>query len=449
MIARRWIFPTVDPRDRSAFASLLSISPVMASVLLARGMTSKEQAEQWLSSDETLHDPLLLPDIERAIDHLHRAVTSGESICFYGDYDVDGMTATSLYFIFFQRLGAKARWYIPHRLHEGYGLNEGALKHLASEGVALLVTSDCGTTAHREVTAAVRLGLDVIITDHHQGEAGMPPALAILNPHRPDSCYPFKGLCSAGLAFKVVQAYCLKYAPQSVDLDGLLDLVALATIADVVPLQAENRSFVRIGLMRMSQGTRCGIRALKQMAGIDDLCTSANVAFRLAPRLNAAGRLAHADLGVRLLTTECDVEAFQIAQRLEELNTERQGIEEETSAEAAALVGDPALQPAIVVSSRGWHLGVVGIVAARLVERYHRPAIVIALNEAGVGKGSARSVPGFDLYQALSQCAEYLEGFGGQLGSPCSKAGSPILSIHSMRSSRYGLGTTLWLPCFS
>ena len=413
MITRRWIFPTVDPRDCSILASLLSISPVMASVLLARGITSKAQAEQWLSSDETLHDPLLLPDIEEAIDRLHRAVTGGESMCFYGDYDVDGMAATSLYVMFFQRLGANVRWYIPHRLRDGYGLNEGALEQLASAGVTLLVTSDCGTTAHREVAAAARLGLDVIITDHHQGEAGMPSAVAVLNPHRPDSHYPFKGLCSAGLAFKVVQAYCLKYAPESDDLDNLLDLVALATIADVVPLQGENRSFVRAGLMRMSQGTRCGIRALKQVAGIDDVCTSASVAFRLAPRLNAAGRLAHADLGVRLLTTESDVEAFEIARRLEELNKERQGIEEETSAEASALVEDSAQRSAIVVSSRGWHLGVVGIVAARLVERYHRPAIVIAIDEAGVGKGSARSVPGFDLYQALSQCAEYLEGFGG------------------------------------
>jgi single-stranded-DNA-specific exonuclease len=413
MIARRWIFPTIDPRERSTLASLLSISPIMASVLLSRGIASKAEAQQWLSVDEALYDPLLLPDIEPAIDRLHRAVIAGESICFYGDYDVDGMAATSLYVIFFRRLGANARWYVPHRIHEGYGLHEAALKRLASEGVTLLVTSDCGTTAHREVTEAARAGLDVIITDHHQGEAAMPPALAILNPHRPDSHYPFKGLCSAGLAFKVVQAYSRKYAPQSADPESLLDLVALATIADVVPLQAENRSFVRTGLARMSQTARCGIQALKQAAGIDGGCTSGTVAFRLAPRLNAAGRLAHADLGVRLLTTECEAEAFEIAQRLEALNTERQGIEERTSTEAAAFVGGAELPPAIVVSSRGWHLGVVGIVAARLVERYHRPAIVIAMNDAGVGKGSARSVPGVDLYQALARCADSLQGFGG------------------------------------
>jgi len=411
MIARRWIFPTIDPRDRSALASLLSVSPIMASVLLARGITSQEEAQQWLNVEEALHDPWLLPDMEQAVDRLHRAVIAGESICFYGDYDVDGMAATSLYVIYFRQLGAKVRWYVPHRVHEGYGLNEHALERLASEGVTLLVTSDCGTTAHREVAAAARAGLDVIITDHHQGEA-MPPAFAILNPHRPDSRYPFKGLCSAGLAFKVVQAYSHKYAAQC-DSENLLDLVAMATIADVVPLQGENRSFVRAGLVRMSQATRCGIQALKHAAGIEGPCSSGTVAFRLAPRLNAAGRLAHADLGIRLLTTECKAEAVEIAQRLEALNEERQAIEEQTSVGAAASVRETGLSPAIVVSSRGWHLGVVGIVAARLVEQYHRPAIVIAMNDSGIGKGSARSVPGFDLYGALAQCADVLEGFGG------------------------------------
>ena len=413
MIAKRWIFPTIDPGNRSALASLLSISPIMASVLLARGITSGEEAQQWLKVDEVLHDPWLLPDMEQAVDRLHRAVEAGESICFYGDYDVDGMAATSLYVIFFRRLGAKARWYVPHRVHEGYGLNEDAVRRLASEGVTLLVTSDCGTTAHREVAAAARAGLDVIVTDHHQGEATMPPAFAILNPHRPDSRYPFKGLCSAGLAFKVVQAYSRKYATQWADPESLLDLVAMATIADVVPLQGENRSYVRAGLAWMSQTTRCGIQALKRTAGIDAVCSSGTVAFRLAPRLNAAGRLAHADLGVRLLTTECEAEAVEIAQRLEALNAERQGIEQRTSTDAAALVRETGPQPAIVVASREWHLGVVGIVAARLVEQYHRPAIVIAMNDAGVGRGSARSVPGFDLYGALAQCADFLEGFGG------------------------------------
>lgn len=414
MLPKQWILRHVDLREQMALASLLAISPLTASVLLARGISTKVEADRWLSPHQgATHDPFLIPDIEQAVDRLHRAVQTGERICFYGDYDVDGMSATSLYVLFFSRLGANVSWYIPHRLREGYGLNESALARLHGDGVTLLVTSDCGTTAHREVEAACRLGLDVIITDHHQGEELLPPAFAIMNPYRRDSRYPFPGLCSAGLAYKVVQAYQAKYGSGSVTLESLLDLVALATVADVVPLQDENRYLVRQGLDLISRGVRPGINALKSAAGVERVCTAETIAFRLAPRINAAGRLAHADLGVRLLTTESEEEAQQLAGQLEQLNRERQAIEEQTVAEALAAVDSNTTSAALVVASRKWHLGVVGIVAARLVERYHRPAVVIAINEQGLGKGSARSVPGFDLYQALSECRDLLKGYGG------------------------------------
>jgi single-stranded-DNA-specific exonuclease len=414
MLSKQWILRHVDPRERMAFASLLSISPMTASVLMARGVTTKEQADHWMSPHQAgTHDPWLIPDVEKAVDRLHRAVTNGERMCFYGDYDVDGMSATSLYVLFFRGLGANVCWYIPHRLDEGYGLNVSAIIRLRGDGVTLLVTSDCGTTAHREVEAAYRLGLDVIITDHHQGEDLLPPAFAIMNPYRKDSIYPFPGLCSAGLAYKVVQAYQTKYGAGRVALESLLDLVALATVADVVPLQDENRYFVRQGLDLISRGVRPGINALKSVAGVERTCTAGTIAFRLAPRINAAGRLAHADLGVQLLTTESEADAHQIAGQLEQLNRERQVIEEQTVTQALAAVNPDDLPAALVVASRDWHLGVVGIVAARLVERYHRPAVVIAINEHGIGKGSARSIPGFDLYQALSECRDVLEGYGG------------------------------------
>jgi single-stranded-DNA-specific exonuclease len=414
MIPKQWILRHVDLREQMALASLLAISPLTASVLLARGITTKAQADHWLSPHQgATHDPFLIPDIEKSIDRLHRAVQAGERICFYGDYDVDGMSATSLYVVFFSGLGTHVSWYIPHRIQEGYGLNESAIARLHGDGITLLVTSDCGTTAHREVEAACRLGLDVIITDHHQGEDLLPPAFAIMNPYRRDSRYPFPGLCSAGLAYKVVQAYQTKYGSGSVPLESLLDFVALATVADVVPLQDENRYLVRQGLDLISRGVRPGIRALKSVAGVEHACTAETIAFRLAPRINAAGRLAHADLGVRLLTTESEADAHQIAGQLEQLNRERQGIEEQTVVEALAAINSDAPPPALVVASRNWHLGVVGIVAARLVERYHRPAVVIAINGQGIGKGSARSVPGFDLYQALSECRDILEGYGG------------------------------------
>ena len=395
MIPKQWILCHVDPREQVALASLLAISPLTASVLLARGINTKVQADHWLSPHEgATHDPFLIPDIEQAVDRLHRAVQIGERICFYGDYDVDGMSATSLYLVFFSGLGANVCWYIPHRLQEGYGLNESAITRLHDDGVTLLVTSDCGTTAHREVEAACRLGLDVIITDHHQGEDLLPPAFAIMNPYRRDSRYPFPGLCSAGLAYKVVQAYQAKYGSGPVPLESLLDLVALATVADVVPLQDENRYFVRQGLDLISRGVRPGIKALKSAADVERTCTAGTIGFRLAPRINAAGRLAHADLGVRLLTTESEADAHQIAAQLEQLNRERQAVEEQTMVEALAAVNSDAPPAALVVASQNWHLGVVGIVAARLVERYHRPAVVIAINEQGIGKGSARSVPG-------------------------------------------------------
>ncbi len=414
MLSKQWILRHVDPREQMALASLLSISPMTASVLVARGVTTKEQADHLMNPHQSgTHDPFLIPDVEKAVDRLHRAVQTGERMCFYGDYDVDGMSATSLYVLFFRGLGANVCWYIPHRLGEGYGLNVSAITRLRGDGVTLLVTSDCGTTAHREVEAACRLGLDVIITDHHQGEDLLPPAFAIMNPYRRDSIYPFPGLCSAGLAYKVVQAYQTKYGKGQVALESLLDLVALATVADVVPLQDENRYLVRQGLDLISRGLRPGINALKSAAGVEHTCTAGTIAFRLAPRINAAGRLAHADLGVQLLTTESEAEAHQIAGQLEQLNRERQAIEEQTVVQALAAVDSDDLPAALVVASRDWHLGVVGIVAARLVERYHRPAVVIAINDHGIGKGSARSIPGFDLYQALSECRHVLEGYGG------------------------------------
>jgi single-stranded-DNA-specific exonuclease len=255
--------------------------------------------------------------------------------------------------------------------------------------------------------------MDVIVTDHHQTGEEMPPAVAVMNPHRTGARYPFLGLCSAGLAYKVVQAYQLRFGEAGVPLESLLDLVALATVADVVPLQDENRGFVRQGLAQISRGARCGIRALKQVAGVVRDCSPETIAFKLAPRLNAAGRLDHAMLGVQLLTTESPAEAQRLADRLEQLNRERQKIEADLMSEAVETVNDHELPPALVLASRRWHVGVVGIAAARLVERFHRPTIVIAIDEHGVGKGSARTIGGFDLYQGLAACQDLLDAFGG------------------------------------
>ncbi len=431
MLEKLWVFRPSDTVLQSSLARTLSISPVTASILLARGVTTADQATRWMSSaQDGLHDPFLIPDMEVAVERLHMALARQERVCFYGDYDVDGVSATSLYLSFYQGLGGNGFGYIPHRVREGYGLNEGAVRRLAQEGVTLLVTSDCGTTSHHEIAVAKELGMDVVVTDHHQTDATMPAALAVLNPHRRDAIYPFKGLCSAGLAYKVVSAYQRRYGSGDVEPESCLDLVALATVADIVPLQDENRILVREGLIQINRGARCGIRALKQVAGIAKACTSETIGFRLGPRLNAAGRLDHAMLCVQLLTTESDREAMQIAEQLEQLNRQRQQIEEGITAEAGASLQQDEPAAAIVLGSRDWHLGVVGIVAARLVDRFHRPSIVIAVDEKGIGKGSARTVEGFDLYQGLSACRDLLDAYGGHP----SAAG---LTIHESRLDEF------------
>jgi single-stranded-DNA-specific exonuclease len=360
------------------------------------------------------HDPLLLPDMDRAVVRLHRAVESHERICFYGDYDVDGVSATSLFLSYFGGLNANVYSYIPHRVQEGYGLNETAIRRLRANGVSLLVASDCGSTSFKEIEVARQVGLDVIVADHHQVGGQVPPALAVINPFRTDSSYPFSGLCSAALAFKVIHAYRKTWRPNDPPVDGYLDLVALATIADIVPMVDENRVFVREGLSLMSRGARCGLRALKISAGITGTCSSGIVAFRLAPRINAAGRVGHANLGVQLLTTESELEARRLADQLDALNKERQSLEERATQEATELAtAAGGGNGAIVVWSKGWHLGVIGIVAARLVERFNRPAIVATILPSGIAKGSVRTVAGLDVYRALQGCADLLDAFGG------------------------------------
>ncbi|MFQ5991320.1 MAG: single-stranded-DNA-specific exonuclease RecJ [Nitrospiraceae bacterium] len=414
MVEKRWIVRDVDADQRMTLARALSISPITAAVLLARGVDNAEQASLWLEPGSLVeHDPYLIPDMEKAVQRLHRAVRDGERICFYGDYDVDGISATSIFETFFRGLGAEALHYIPHREREGYGLNEDAVRRLSKDGVRLLVTSDCGTTSQREIEVAQSLGVDVIVTDHHQVPAQLPPALALLNPHRHDSMYPFKSLCSGGLAYKVIQAYSQRFGDGGTPTESFQDLVALSTIADVVPLQGENRRFVLEGLALITHGGRKGIRALKQAAGVERSCSAGTVAFRLAPILNAAGRLAHAEAAVRLLTTPSEPEATRLAAELGGLNRERQQIEEAITAEARASLDQDDVPPALVLAARHWHVGVVGIVAARLVERYHRPSVVIAIDERGIGRGSARSIPGLNLVQAFSECQDLLEAYGG------------------------------------
>ncbi|EAU67260.1 single-stranded-DNA-specific exonuclease RecJ [Stigmatella aurantiaca DW4/3-1] len=356
-----------------------------------------------------------------AVERLARALRLGEKITLYGDYDVDGVCSTSLLTLFLRQLGAQPATYIPHRLGEGYGLNLQAMDRIAQEGTRLLVTLDCGITSVAEVARARELGMDVVIVDHHTVPTTLPAAVAVLNPHQPGCDYPTKTLCAAGVAFNLCMGlrkhlrdegfFATRKEPL---LKGLMDLVALATVADVVPLTGANRILVAHGLQELTAARRPGVRALKEVAGVEPEApvTAGQVGFRLGPRINAAGRLHDASLGLQLLTAESLEDARRLAGVLDRANAERQGIESSILTEALKQAESLPHARGLVLYAEGWHPGVIGIVASRVVERFHRPTVMVGVNE-GIGKGSARSIEGFHLYDALHGCADMLSRFGG------------------------------------
>lgn len=416
---KTWKLSIADPGPADSLASDLSIPPVAARLLLNRGIRSAESAKRFFfPSFASLHDPFLFDDMERAVSRILAAVLKKEKVVIYGDYDLDGITGTALYLELFKELGHPADYYIPHRVSEGYGLQPASIQRLRAAGAALMITSDCGTTSHSEISEAAHSGLEIIATDHHQLEAIPPPAFALLNPFAPQPVsYPFDGLSSVGMAFKVAQAVFKKLEIPQERLRRFLDLVALGTVADVAPLVDENRYLVKEGLAVIKEGMRLGIRALLQTAHLDSAAVDADtIRYHLAPRLNATGRLYHAGEAVALLTTHSWKEAQELAGRIDRRNQERRVLEaavrEEADRQIAARYpsGAPA---AIVVASEEWHPGVVGIVAAQIAERHQCPAVVIALSPDGTGKGSGRSARGLHLHQAVLACVEHLERFGG------------------------------------
>ncbi|MEO5657185.1 MAG: single-stranded-DNA-specific exonuclease RecJ [Nitrospiria bacterium] len=418
---KRW---QIRPYDADLVASLvrdLGVRRTTARVLVNRRIESVEAARRFLSpSAADLHDPFLLDDMERAIERIERAIARGERIMVAGDYDVDGVTSTALYLELFGWLGAPLRYRIPHRLTEGYGLTEAGVRAARDQGVTLVITADCGTTAHEPIALAGSLGIDVIVTDHHEPQDRLPAAYAMLNPHRPDSGYPGKELCAVGIAFKVAQAMLSRRRslPGMDDrLESVLDLVALGTIADVAPLRGENRYLVAQGLRALSAANRIGVAALKDVCGIAGKPVDAGaVGFQLGPRINAVGRLAEAHAGVTLLTTRDPDTAASAARELDAANRERRRIEDEMlTGVMARIEREIPLDRArsIVVADEAWHPGVIGIIASRVVDRWHLPTVVIALAQDGKGKGSGRSIPGVHLTRALETCRSCFDGFGG------------------------------------
>ncbi|RKN83812.1 single-stranded-DNA-specific exonuclease RecJ [Paenibacillus ginsengarvi] len=409
----KWNIGTVDSAIADRLCEELGLHPVVGGLLVTRGITDIGEAERFLKGEKDhFHDPFLLDGMEEAVRRIRQALQANEKIRVYGDYDADGVSSTALMTHLLRRLGADFDTYIPHRALEGYGLNAKAIELAKESGVTLLITVDTGISAVEQVALAKELGIDVVVTDHHEPPEWLPDAVAVLNPKKPGCPYPFKQLAGVGVAFKL--AHALLGEPP---LD-LLEIAAIGTVADLMPLLGENRSIVKLGLDRMQKSSYIGIKALLDVSGVTGKeVTATHLGFSLAPRINASGRLDHAEDAVMLLTTDNKEEAEHIAASLDELNKERQRIVEEMTGQALEkrAIQDPdARDQVIVVAEEGWNVGVIGIVAAKLLERYYRPVIVLGIDpETGLAKGSARSIPGFDLYRALTQCAGLLDHYGG------------------------------------
>jgi len=398
-----------DYADARAVADALGLSQPVAVTLVRRGYRTPEEARAFLAADET-HPPEAFQRMDEVVAIVFAAIEAGERITVHGDFDVDGVSATALLVGALRDLGADCDWLIPDRIADGYGLSKENVEKLATRGTALLITVDCGITAVDEVALAQELGMEVVVTDHHQRDEVLPDCLIL---HPEVSGYPFEALCGTAVAWKLACA--LREGAAS---EQDLDLVALATVADVVPLVGENRSLVKRGLAEMRRTKRVGLRALMEASKCEPTrLDEGDLAFRLAPRINAAGRLYRADAGVELLLSDDEDRAKQIAAELGRANSERRATEREVDAAAEAARRELAdeLKDAngLVVAGEGWHPGVVGIVASRMVERHHRPVVVISLDGEGGGRGSGRSIPGFDLHAALEACSEHLETFGG------------------------------------
>jgi len=421
-IQKSWALNSIETSDFAEFMRELGVSKTTARILWHRQIRTVPQAKRFLNVDLShLHDPFLMADMQKACERIVQAITKKQKICIYGDYDVDGCVATALLVLFFRDLGHEVVFYIPCRQKEGYSLNPSAVQTLKNQGVDLLITVDNGTMAHESVNYAQSLGLDVIITDHHQTADTLPQAFAVINPQRSDCAYPFKGLCGAGVAFKLAMALRqhlrgIGYFSDRVEphLKQYFDLLCLSTICDVVPLVDENRLFVKEGLKHLRYTARVGLRALKAVCSVRDHVSVSDVGFKMGPRLNAAGRLDDASYGVKLLTSTDPEQARFYAAELDRLNIERREIERNMADQAVAKILQTESSPnALVVFDETWHMGVAGIVASRLVEKFHCPAFVLCRSESGEIRGSGRSFGSINLVKALSECADVLQKFGG------------------------------------
>ena len=414
--SKLWQIKNSNPQRQVILSNALRIHPIIAQLLINRGVEEIEDARQFLHGDlSQAHDPFHFKGMDRAVARIQKAQERRERILVYGDYDVDGVTSSALLYKKLTQMGLEVISHIPHRVDDGYGLNEKTAGFAEEKKVNLVISVDCGISAYREVELLNERGIDVIIIDHHEpADGNLPKAYAIINPKQKDCPYPFKHLASVGLVAKLIQALCGKMQ------EDILDMVALGTIADIVPLRGENRIFVKWGLPRIHQTKNLGLAALLEVAKIKGKKINPySVGFILGPRINATGRMDSAHRSLNLFLSEDDQEACRLAQTLEELNIQRQKVQKGMVEEAMAIVESEVNfkdHKVIVLSKEGWHKGVLGIVASKITEKFYRPTIVISLKD-GMGTASARSIDGFHLYEALHRCREWLENYGGHGGA--------------------------------
>lgn len=438
---------TLTRAEISAFAELCKIPPLAALLLLNRGVNTPEKAKKYIrKSLDAVHDPFLLNDMDKCAERIVSAIEKKEKITVYGDYDVDGITSTALLVRFLRDRGANVSYYVPNREKEGYGVNVMAINKIAKSGTKLLITVDCGITSVGEVELAKTLGTEVIITDHHLCKEKLPAALAVVDPKRPDSQYPFPALAGVGVAFKTALAVAKLLGEKTSDcFFKYVELAAVGTIADVVDLLGENRVIVQKGLELMKNSAYPGIRALLKSSGAAARTVgSTSVAFMLAPRINAIGRMADAQKAVELMLTDDDGEADALAAELESANSQRRSAEREIYEEALEMIEndeEASNKNVIVLAKENWHHGVIGIVASRITEQFYKPSILLSIDKNGKCKGSGRSIEGFNLFEALTDSAELLTAFGGHGAAAGLSLSKEALGDFSARINNYAKKT--------
>jgi len=420
MIDKRWIHqPELTPdqiQTSRELAGELKINSNLATLLVQRGITNFEESKHFFRPDlSLLHDPYLMMDMDLAVKRLVKAISSREKILVYGDYDVDGTTSVTLFYGFLSKIYDNLDYYIPDRYNEGYGVSWQSIDFAQENGFSLIVTLDCGIKSVDKVTEAKNRGIDFIICDHHRAGNELPPAVAVLDPKREDCLYPYKELTGCGVGFKLLQAFCMDQKINQEILFEYLDLLVVSIASDIVPITGENRILAYYGLQRINTSPRIGIKALIQISGMTGILDVTNVVFGLGPRINAAGRIKHAKEAVRLLLSEDEQEAQDFAYEINKHNTDRRVFDTSITEEALFMIENDAWfsdAKSTVLYKEDWHKGVIGIVASRCIEKYHRPTIILTQSH-GKAAGSARSVPGFDVYEAIEECADLLEQFGG------------------------------------